>query len=146
MRNKRACANDEARPVTDQDNRAVKGNALLHKTVYQDRLAQTAELRARQEEYERSLPKDPVEALREIYRFFDDWSDFDGPQSAVKSSLLIVNELASADPMHVNEDIKQAVDWLSWQGIDGLKEIEAQQQRVSEIARQFSDTYQPFEA
>ncbi|MEM9212634.1 MAG: hypothetical protein AAGA63_14220, partial [Pseudomonadota bacterium] len=59
-------------PVDDSENREVRGDGLVCKKNFDRHVATVARLRKRQQAYEESLPKDPVEALEEIRRALKD--------------------------------------------------------------------------
>lgn len=141
-------ANDTALPerVASWENRAVKGEALCVKTIHDDHASKVADLRKRQEAYEAGLPKDPVEALREVQKTLLDMSDLSEPEYAPRAVLEIIYQLTIHGALDGSAEIKDALYWLTSQGLEGLQAVENATERARDIAAQFSEHHRPFEA
>ena len=124
-------------PIQDWENREVKGEGMACKSVYDDHVAKVAELRERQEAYEASLPKDPLEALAEINRTLKDTRELSEPQYAARAALEIIHQLATHDALDDSDQMKDAIYWLAGQGLDGLKIIDDGARRATNIAQKF---------
>lgn len=57
-------SSDQITPVTDWENKAVKGHALCAEYVFREHIEDTQALRDRQAAYLESLPSDPPEVIR----------------------------------------------------------------------------------
>lgn len=143
---KQAAAPEEHRPVSDWENREVKGAASKCKTLHEAEKAKVAELRARQEAYYESLPTDAKQAVRAISKALPDVTDLFGKPFAVKACLIIVNEFACHNKMAEDEDFNHAMFWLANQALQGMHEIEAGLERARDIARHFSPLHEPYRA
>ena len=146
MTNERVCANSEALPIQDWENRHVKGDALACKRVFEAHLAEVAELRQRQEQYEESLPKKPRKALAEIHRTLLDQRDISEPGYAPRAALELIYQLVAHNALDDSDQMRDAVYWLAIQGLDGLKKIETATARAQHIARQVHPMYEPYKA
>lgn len=109
-------------------------------------MEQVEKLRAKQEAYVASLPKEPVEALSEINRALKDPRENDSPQSAARSALTIIQELSTSGALDGGHQINEAIYWLTVQGLDGLKVTERGTLRAMSIAGQFEPRYEPYKA
>ncbi len=125
-------------PIQDWENRQVKGEGMACKKVHDDHVAKVAELRQRQEAYEASLPKDPLEALAEVNRALKDMRETSEPQYAARAVLEIIHQLAIHGALDDSAHMEDAICWLTNQGLNGLKIIEDGTHRATDIARQFS--------
>ena len=128
---------EASKPIQDWENREVKGEGMACKTVYDSHVAKVAELRQRQEAYEASLPKDPLEALAEINRTLKDTREMSEPQYAARAALEIIHQLATYGALDDSDQMNEAVYWLSCQGLDGLTLIEDSARKAMNIAHQF---------
>lgn len=133
-------------PIHDWENRQVKGEGMACKKVYDDHVAKVAELRERQEAYEASLPKDPLEALADINLTLKDTSDIGEPQYAARAALEIIHQLATHGALDDSDQMKDAIYWLASQGLDGLRIIEDGTRRATNIARQFHPLHTVYRA
>lgn len=134
------------RPVADWENRAVNGAARACKRIHESEVAKVAELRQRQEEYEASLPKEPLDALSEINRCLHDTRDISAPEYAVRAALEIIHQLATHDALDESAEMKYAIHWLSGQAIQALTSIEGGTRRARNIAHQFHSMHETFRA
>lgn len=134
------------KPIQDWENRQVNGAALAGKSVHDDRVAKVAELRKRQEAYQASLPKKPLEALEEIKRTLKDPRELSEPQYAVRAALEIIHQLATHDALDDSDQMKEAIYWLTGEGLHGLRLLEDGTRRATNIAHQFHPAHTPFEA
>lgn len=141
-----ASGTDTARPVTDWENRESKGAALVCKYGHDATQKKTAELRQRQEAYERSLPKDAIEAMGEISRNLADTGDYCTPEYAPRAALAIIKELSVNGGLDDSDEMNGAVYWLTTQALDALDGIEGNTIRARHIARQFHPMHKPFQA
>lgn len=115
MTKERNFANDELRPIQEWENDQVHGEAIACKKVYDVHLAKVTELRQRQEAYETSLPKDPIEAMAEINRTLKDTREFAEPQYAARAALEIIHQLATHGALEDSTQLKEAIYWLAGQ-------------------------------
>lgn len=134
------------RPIQDWENRRVKGEALFYKEGYNNHLERVSKLRERQEAYEASLPTDPIEAMSQINSRLSDIGDISGPEYAVRAALEIIHQLTTDRTLDDSDELKDAIFWLTRQGLNGLASIEESTQHVRAIARQFHPLNQPFRA
>ena len=146
MTKERNFANDELRPIQEWENDQVHGEAIACKKVYDVHLAKVTELRQRQEAYETSLPKDPIEAMAEINRTLKDTREFAEPQYAARAALEIIHQLATNGALEDSTQLKEAIYWLAGQGLDGLKIIEDGTSRARNIAQQFHPRHTVYRA
>ncbi len=134
------------RPIQDWENREVKDQALIGKDLLEARIARTTELRQRQEAYDASLPKDPIEALDEINMKLKELYDLSRPEYATRAALEIIHQLATHHALDDSEALSDALFWLTNEALDGLKIIEDKTRRAANIASQFHPSHKPFEA
>ncbi|WP_306111573.1 MULTISPECIES: hypothetical protein [unclassified Roseovarius] len=146
MDKERVGANAEARPVKDWENKEVKGDALAHKRIFEQHKNEVAELRQRQEQYEKDLPKEPKEALRDIHRTLMDTRDIAEPYYAPRAALELISLIASSSTLSDGDDARHALYWLANQGLNGLDLIDAATARSRHIAYQFEERHEPFKA
>lgn len=133
-------------PVDGEENREVDGHGLVCKKNFDRHVATVARLRKRQQAYEESLPKDPVEALEEIRRALKDGSAMSEPEYAARAALEIIRQLALHEALDGSDQMCDALAWLADQGLDALKALEDGTSRAHDIARRFHKAYVPFEA
>lgn len=133
-------------PVHDWENNQVEGKALVCKKIYDQHVERTAALRERQEAYEASLPKDPIEALQEIDRALLDIRCTSQPAYAARAALEIIYQLATHGALDDSEPLRESVYWLAGQGLNGLKATEDTTRRARNIAHQFHSRHQAFQA
>lgn len=134
------------RPVDAEENREVDGHGLVCKKNFERHVATVAKLRARQEAYEESLPKDPVEALEEIRRALKDGSAMSEPEYAARAALEIIHQLTLHKALDGSDQMCDALAWLTDKGLDALKALEDGTSRAHDISRRFHKAYIPFEA
>ncbi|WP_138058676.1 hypothetical protein [Sulfitobacter geojensis] len=139
-------ANEELRPIQDWENREVDGKGLACKRVYDKHVAEVAELRQRQEAYEASLPKEPLEALSEINHAMKDPREIESPQYAARAALTILQELSMKGGLDNSDQINEAVYWLSCRGLEGLALIEEGTRKAMAIAHQFHPMHEKYQA
>ncbi|MBB06341.1 MAG: hypothetical protein CML03_12660 [Pseudooceanicola sp.] len=139
-------ANEEPRPIQDWENLQVKGDGMACKEVYDDHVARVAELRQRQEAYEASLPKEPLEALAEINHTLHDMRDASEPQYAARAALEIIHQLADHGALDDSDQMKDAIYWLSGQGLEALTLIEDGARKAVNIAHQFHPMHKVYRA
>ena len=133
-------------PIQDWENRDVKGEALAAKELYDDHVAKVMKLRNRQEAYEASLPKEPLEALSEIRRTLADIDDLSSSEYAPRAALEIIHQLVTHGALDDSDQMREAVYWLVGQGLDGIGVIEGTTRRARNIARQFGPMHRPYQA
>ncbi|MEM9049964.1 MAG: hypothetical protein AAGC92_14735 [Pseudomonadota bacterium] len=117
-------SSEKIQRVSDEENSAVHGMALAHKALADGYMKEIHALRARQEAYEDSLPKEPGEAWRAIALKLLDLEDFGAPQFAARAALEIIYALAACRRLEDNERLSRSVAWLAEQGLTGLEKIE----------------------
>ncbi len=139
-------ANEDLRPVQDWENRAVNGMAHSVKRIFEEDIESAKKLRERQEAYEKSLPKDPVEALRAIVNTLDSMEDLDSRYYPIKASIELLYELACKEGVFQDTEVRHSVYWLLCKAKDALCVLEAEHTKARAIARQFCPHHTPFEA
>ena len=72
--------------------------------------------------------------------------DITEPQYAVRAALTIIQELSMKGGLDENEQMNEAVFWLTSQGLEGLCAIEKSTRRAKAIARQFHPMHEPYQA
>lgn len=60
--------------------------------------------------------------------------------------MTIINDLALRRALDDGQDMNDAIFWLTYQAIQGLRLLEAGIERTHDIAGQFHDTHRPFRA
>ena len=141
----RAKVIEDARPIQDWENRQVDGKGRACKRVYDDHVAKVSELRQRQEAYEASLPKDRQAALEAISKLsIRDLRDVYENDCAARLAFVIIYELA--DKIEEDVDITDALKWLSRLGRDAVDRLDADMQKVHNIAHQFHDMREVYRA
>ncbi|MFD1341447.1 hypothetical protein [Litorisediminicola beolgyonensis] len=134
------------RPVSEWENNNVSGQACTCKRVHEKHVEEVKALRQRQEAYEASLPKEPLEALRAISAKMVVFEDQDDSSEAIRAALTLINELATHRIDLDYPDMHQALYWLTSEALTGFKEIERSNREAYKIARQFSPSHEPFRA
>ena len=131
--------------VTDWENREVKGSALASKVIHEGHNDRVAELRSRQEVYQKSLPKDPTEALRAISKANCGGFDFcDDGNFGAKAALDIMLELTRVRALdEIDQDV---VFWLVSQGCEAMDRAIEVSRLTNDIASQFHERHEPFSA
>lgn len=137
---------EELRPVTEYENDSVQGAALAAKKIFDEEQEKVAKLRKQHQDYKESLPKDPIQALKEISRTLPHMNESLSDQYALKAALILVNELALRRDLDNCQDLNDAIFWLTSQGINALRMLEESNARAHDIAGQFHDTHRPFRA
>ncbi|SFB82092.1 hypothetical protein [Tropicimonas isoalkanivorans] len=140
--------NTEApRPVADWENREVRGDVIVTKSLYDHRAAKVAKLRQRQEAYEASLPKKKGAALREIADLMGGLvGDLDEEAYAVHATLELLGAMASGEVFTDGAVDTDVLYWLVSRAREGLADIERKTRRAKDIAAQFSPLHQPYKA
>ena len=134
------------RPLESWENRDAKGLGCCSKPILKDFSKKVEGYRQRQEEYDKSLPTDPIEAISAMNSLMKDMADCDGDLTAARSALVIVSELAGARLLTDEEALCDAVFWLSRKGEDAVNRIERQVNQACDIAQKQSKYYEPFKA
>lgn len=149
MTKERACANDETRPVCRVEshvNDELRGDVFHYKEGYDARNAKVMEHRQRQEAYFANLPKEPLEAIREINSVLRQSKENERLADAPSNALYIIQTLAMTDGIDESQQTAEAFYWLAEIARSGLMELEEGFRAALDISAQFNETYIPYRA
>ena len=127
---------DTPRPVTDRENRRVKGLALVCDGIFRDTVAEAEALRARQAAYRAAIPTDPAakcKAARDLWKD-DDLYSTGGIAEAQAIALALEAMVARCDPENVPEE-REAMRWLTHRLIACQRAETARIERARDILR-----------
>ena len=101
-------------PVTEWENRSVKGQALVSEHIYQEDMARVEKLRAREAAYRASMPVDPkgkCDAIRKLW-IDDDYYSRGYMREAQAIAFALESMVKDCDPENVPEE-RDAMRWFT---------------------------------
>lgn len=110
--------------VTDWENDASQGMALASKTISDDHIENVTRLRDRQAAYLASLQMEPGDVSSAVLKSLLCPADVGEPHYAARAALEIIHQLTTHSALDDSPQMKDALYWLSIQGLDAMASIE----------------------